>query len=98
MIGLPAVPNWADPVWHLFVIRAPDRNALVGKLTSSGVQTLIHYPIPPHLQAAYSDLQMIEGSLPIAERLANEVLSLPIGPHMSDTEVETVIAAVRAAF
>jgi len=96
-IDLPSVPDWADPAWHLFVIRTPARNALVGKLTAAGVQTLIHYPIPPHLQAAYSDMRMVEGSLPVAELLANEVVSLPIGPHMSDAEVETVIAAVRAA-
>jgi dTDP-4-amino-4,6-dideoxygalactose transaminase len=67
-------------------------------LNDAGVQTLIHYPIPPHLQAAYADLAIPRGSLPFAEELAEEVLSLPIGPHMGDADVETVIAAVRSAF
>jgi dTDP-4-amino-4,6-dideoxygalactose transaminase len=97
-LQLPFVPNWAEPAWHLYVVRAPDRKALVDKLETAGIQTLIHYPIPPHLQAAYADLSISRGRLPIAERLANEVLSLPIGPHMSDSDVEQVIAAVTEAF
>jgi dTDP-4-amino-4,6-dideoxygalactose transaminase len=96
-IGLPQVPNWAGPAWHLFVITAPDRTALADKLAADGIETLIHYPCPAHLQAAYTDLDMDAGSYPIAERLAEEVLSLPIGPHMSDSDVEAVIAATRKA-
>jgi dTDP-4-amino-4,6-dideoxygalactose transaminase len=95
---LPFVPSWADPAWHLYVVRAPDRHSLVEKLAAAGIQTLIHYPIPPHRQAAYADLSIAKGSLPIAEQLAAEVLSLPIGPHMSDSDVEAVIAAVKAAY
>jgi dTDP-4-amino-4,6-dideoxygalactose transaminase len=95
---LPTVPNWADPAWHLYVVRCPNRAELIGRLNDAGVQTLIHYPIPPHLQVAYADLAIPRGSLPIAEQLADEVMSLPIGPHMSDADVETVIAAVRSAF
>jgi len=95
---LPTVPNWAEPAWHLYVVRCPNRAELIGRLNDAGVQTLIHYPIPPHLQVAYADLAIPRGSLPIAERLADEVMSLPIGPHMSDADVETVIAAVRSAF
>lgn len=94
---LPAVPAWAVPVWHLFVIRSPAREALMARLTAAGVQTLIHYPIPPHLQQAYADLGHGPGSFPIAEQLAREVLSLPIGPHMTDEQVEAVIAAVKGA-
>lgn len=97
-LGLPSVPNWADPAWHLYVVRVPDRHSLVEKLATAGIQTLIHYPIPPHRQAAYADLSIAKGGLPIAEQLAEEVLSLPIGPHMSDADVETVIAAVNAAY
>ncbi|GAA4017985.1 DegT/DnrJ/EryC1/StrS family aminotransferase [Sphingomonas swuensis] len=96
-ITLPAVPDWADPAWHLFVIRATDRDGLQQRLADQGIQTLIHYPIPPHRQQAYADLGLPAGSFPIAEQLANEVLSLPIGPQMRDEEVEAVIAAVRAA-
>jgi dTDP-4-amino-4,6-dideoxygalactose transaminase len=97
-VKLPSVPDWADPAWHLYVICVPDRNSLVERLAHAGVETLIHYPIPPHLQAAYSDLSIASGSLPIAERLAMEVLSLPIGPHMSNADVEAVIAAMKGAY
>ncbi len=95
---LPSAPNWTDPAWHLYVVRCPDRDGLIGRLNAAGVQTLIHYPIPPHLQAAYADMDIPAGSLPLAEQLAEEVLSLPIGPQMSDADVETVIEAVRSAF
>lgn len=93
---LPVVPAWAHPAWHLFVVRSPDRDALKARLDAAGVQTLIHYPIPPHLQRAYTDLGHGPGDFPIAEQLAGEVLSLPIGPQMTEAEVDTVIAAIRA--
>lgn len=92
---LPVVPDWADPVWHLFVVRSRTRDALKARLDAAGVQTLIHYPIPPHLQKAYADLGYKPGDFPIAEQLATEVLSLPIGPHMTDAEIDAVIDAVR---
>ncbi len=96
-IGLPQVPEWADPAWHLFVVTLTDRDAVQARLRAAGVETLIHYPIPPHRQQAYVDLGLPAGSFPIAEQLASQVLSLPIGPQMSDAEVEWVIAAVREA-
>jgi dTDP-4-amino-4,6-dideoxygalactose transaminase len=96
-IGLPGVPDWAQHAWHLFVITSPDRDALAARLKAEGVETIVHYPVPPHLQQAYADLDLPAGSFPIAERLANQVLSLPVGPHMSDEQVERVIAAVRKA-
>jgi dTDP-4-amino-4,6-dideoxygalactose transaminase len=96
-IGLPSVPDWAQHAWHLFVITSPDRDALAARLKAEGVETIVHYPVPPHLQQAYADLDLPAGSFPIAERLANEVLSLPVGPHMSDEQFERVIAAVRKA-
>lgn len=89
---LPDVPDWADPVWHLYVIRSPDRDALQTRLADVGICTLIHYPIPPHRQAAYAG--GIATPLPLAERLADEVLSLPIGPHISEDDAATVIAAL----
>jgi dTDP-4-amino-4,6-dideoxygalactose transaminase len=92
---LPHVPEWATPVWHLFVIHTSHRDALRTALAADGIATQIHYPIPPHHQQAYADLGLGEGSFPIAERLAAETLSLPIGPHMADDDVERVIAAVR---
>lgn len=95
-VTLPEVPNWADPVWHLYVIRHPERDALQAHLENCGVSTLIHYPIPPHLQAAYVSLGIQKGALPIAEQLANECLSLPMGPHLSEEEQDIVIETVNA--
>ena len=94
---LPFVPDWADPAWHLYVVQSPARDELQAKLAEQGVDTLIHYPIPPHRQQAYRDLDLAPGALPIAERLADAVLSLPIGPHLASDDVERVVEAVRAA-
>ena len=91
---LPTVPDWTEPVWHLFVVRTPQRDRLQEHLAAAGVATLIHYPIPPHLQAAYAHLGLGPGSLPIAERIHREVVSLPMGPHLTDGQVDQVIAAV----
>lgn len=91
---LPFVPSWAQPVWHLYVIRSQRRDELAGHLAERGIGTLVHYPIPPHLQGAYRDLACSKGSFPIAERLAEEVLSLPIGPHLAMTDAERVIEVV----
>jgi dTDP-4-amino-4,6-dideoxygalactose transaminase len=93
-LALPQVPNWADPAWHLFVVGTQQRDALQAGLKKAGVGTLIHYPIPPHLQDAYADLAIAKGSLPIAERLAGEVFSLPIGPHLSLDDAARVAEAV----
>ncbi len=81
-VTCPAVPDWAAPAWHLYVLRCADRDGLQARLREAGVGTLIHYPIPPHMQAAYADLGLEPEALPIARRLAGEVLSLPIGPHL----------------
>nr|WP_294170518.1 DegT/DnrJ/EryC1/StrS family aminotransferase [uncultured Sphingomonas sp.] len=94
---VPQVPEWADPAWHLYVVQHPDRDGFRARLAERGIQTLIHYPVPPHLQQAYADLKIERGSLPIAEKLAATVLSLPIGPHMSDGQVEQVAQAVAAS-
>jgi dTDP-4-amino-4,6-dideoxygalactose transaminase len=90
--GLPAVPNWAEPAWHLFVVRVPRRDEVQAALHEAGIQTLIHYPVPPHEQAAYRDLPGL-GPQPIAASLAREVLSLPMTPHMTRPEIEEVIRA-----
>ena len=95
-IALPPVPDWAEPSWHLFVVRTPRRDALAAALEGAGIQTLIHYPVPPHLQGAYAGLGLAAGSLPIAERLASSVLSLPIGPHLSDADCERVTQAAAS--
>ena len=93
-LGLPHVPEWADPVWHLFVIRSASRERLQRVLQDSSISSMIHYPIPPHLQGAYAELGMSEGSLPIAERIHREVMSLPIGPHLDAGTLVRVIECV----
>jgi dTDP-4-amino-4,6-dideoxygalactose transaminase len=92
---LPYVPDWADPVYHLYVVRSDRRDALRQHLEKTGISALIHYPIPPHLQAAYKDLDMRAGSLPISEKIHEQVLSLPIGPHLSESQAESVIEAIQ---
>jgi len=93
-VDLPYVPDYADPVWHLFVVRATDRDRLQKHLEQQGVGTLIHYPIPPHLSGAYRDQGFGRGTFPISEKLGDTVLSLPIWPHMREEEIQIVIAAV----
>jgi dTDP-4-amino-4,6-dideoxygalactose transaminase len=94
-IGLPVVPEWAEPVWHLFVVRHPRRDEVQRLLAAAGISTLIHYPIPPHRQGAYAGQTPARQCLPLAERLSAEVLSLPIGPHLSEDAVDAVIKALR---
>ena len=91
---LPHVPEWADPVWHLFVVRHPQRDALSQRMNEAGVGTLIHYPIPPHRQAAFAGLRFTEGSFPIADKMAAEVFSIPIGPQMNTEQIKAVIAEI----
>jgi len=96
VVGLitPGVPEWSDPVWHLFVVRHQNRDALQQHLAASGVGTLIHYPVPPHGSAAYAARFEPPSAFPGAEQLAATVLSLPIGPHTAATEVEKVIEVI----
>ena len=93
-LRLPSVPDWAEPVWHLFVVRHADRDGLHRALAQEGVGALIHYPTAPHHQGAFASMRAM--SLPISERIHREVLSLPIGPHLSDEQVRAVVRAVRA--
>ncbi|KGA42900.1 aminotransferase [Pectobacterium odoriferum] len=96
LISLPQIPNdYLEHVWHLFVIRCESRDRLQTYLTDRGIQTLIHYPTPPHLQQAYESLGYTEGSFPITEQIHKQVLSLPIGPTLSDDELQAVITAIN---
>lgn len=88
---LPHVPDWANPAWHLFVIRSADRDTVQTRLTKAGIGSLIHYPIAPHMQAAYSEMGLAADALPVARKLAAEVLSLPIGPQLSLQNAQAVI-------
>jgi len=96
-LQLPYVPNQMNPVWHLYVIRSKNRDLLKNKLEAFGVQTLIHYPIPPHLQKAYRYLEYKKGDFPLSETIHQEVLSLPLYPSMSDAQVSHTVNAVKLA-
>jgi dTDP-4-amino-4,6-dideoxygalactose transaminase len=94
-LGLPATPPEAEHAWHVFAVRTPARDALAAHLAEHGVGCLMHYPIPPHLQEAYADHGLREGDLPIAEALARETLSLPMGPQLAPGDAERVVEVVR---
>jgi dTDP-4-amino-4,6-dideoxygalactose transaminase len=87
-IILPLVPNFADPVWHLYVIRCKKRNKLKTYLEKKGISTIIHYPTPPHRQKCYADLNHLK--LPIADTISNEALSLPIYPTLTINEIDFI--------
>ena len=91
------MPSFTRPVWHLFVVRHPQRDALAQRLASAGVATVIHYPVPPHRQPAYAGLGLRDGALPISEAIHREVLSLPMGPTQTPAQTAAVIAAVNEA-
>jgi dTDP-4-amino-4,6-dideoxygalactose transaminase len=92
---LPLVAEAAAPVWHLFVVRSKMRDELQRQLNGLGVNTLVHYPVPPHLQEAYKDIGTPPGSFPLTEAIHSEVLSLPIGPHLSESGQARVVQAVK---
>ena len=93
---LPVVPDFAEPVWHLYVIRSKQRDALKARLEQQGISTVIHYPIPPHQQACYPDYE--SRTLPVAEKLAMEVLSLPMSPDLREDEIERVCRALEGFY
>jgi dTDP-3-amino-3,4,6-trideoxy-alpha-D-glucose transaminase len=96
-LRLPREQAWGRSAWHLYVVRHPRRDALRAALERRGVGTLIHYPVPLHLQKAFASLGGRRGDFPVAERACDEVFSLPLYPEMSDEEARQVAAAVRAA-
>ncbi|WP_182524737.1 DegT/DnrJ/EryC1/StrS family aminotransferase [Nocardioides dongkuii] len=90
---LPSTPDGVRSSWHLFVVRSERRDDLQAALSARSVQTLIHYPIPPHLQGAYAGA-FRSGQFPVSERIHRTVLSLPIGPHLASDAVDKVVTAV----
>lgn len=96
-LELPAVHPDAEPVWHLFVVRLADRERLRRALQEQGISTGIHYPLPLHQQPAYAYLGIPEGALPVSERVAKRVLSLPMYPEMTEEQIDTVVQAVAQA-
>ncbi|EST37915.1 hypothetical protein N566_10365 [Streptomycetaceae bacterium MP113-05] len=95
----PGQAPWADPVWHQYVVRVTDREGVRLRLSEAGVETRVHYPVAVHHTPVYAarDVPVPAGGLPQAERLADEVLSLPIGPHLSHRAVDTVVDALHNA-
>jgi dTDP-4-amino-4,6-dideoxygalactose transaminase len=92
---VPFVPEWAEPSWHLYVIRVKDRDAVQKRLAAAGVSSGVHYPIPLHLQPAYAHLGYEKGAFPNAEAAADEVLSLPIYPELDPELIPKIAHAVR---
>jgi len=91
-LALPKVPQWADPVWHLFVVQSKKRDELRAALLAEGIGTMIHYPVPPHVQICYRDEAW--PALDATENAASELLSLPICPFMDQDDVEKVVSAI----
>lgn len=92
-LTLPYVTDWAEPVWHLFVIRTTKRDQLQKHLEENGIQTLIHYPVPPHKQGAYKEMNNLK--LPLSEKIHRQVLSLPISPTISEEDISRVVKAIK---
>lgn len=91
----PWVAPWVEPVYHLYVVRSPERQDLREHLKKAGISTEYHYPIPPHLQPALRNLGYRLGDFPISERYAREVISLPIFPEMSEEQVGRVVREIK---
>lgn len=92
-VSLPFMKNDENHVWHLYVIKSDYRDEIQQYLMENGVETLIHYPIPPHLQTAYKEYNKL--NLPITEAIHKKVLSIPISPTMSDSDIDYVIASIN---
>ena len=93
-VSLPVEAEGTKHCWHLFVVRAPDREGFRARLRGRGVETLVHYPEPIHEQAAYAHLPRVD--VPVSERLCEQVVSLPLYPELTDSEAEQVVEAVLA--
>jgi dTDP-4-amino-4,6-dideoxygalactose transaminase len=96
-LTLPYVPQWAEPVWHLFVVRRTERDRLQARLAAVNISTVIHYPVPPHLQPAYAELGLGRDDFPIAEAMHDQVLSLPQWPQMAPDDVNLVASTIKEA-
>jgi dTDP-4-amino-4,6-dideoxygalactose transaminase len=96
-VGLPSVAPRAEHVWHQFVIRHHRRDKLAEHLSAAGIETLVHYPEPPHRSGAYAYLALDGARLPITSQVASEVLSLPVGPHLTMEGRRHVVAALAEA-
>jgi dTDP-4-amino-4,6-dideoxygalactose transaminase len=97
-LQLPIVPSWADPAWHLFVIRHPERDAIQRRLQEYGIGTLIHYPLAPYQSEAYRGMAVSPGRFPVTDEITRTVLSLPIGPQLPPESIEQVCCRLAERF
>ncbi|MBK6707521.1 MAG: DegT/DnrJ/EryC1/StrS family aminotransferase [Sphingomonadales bacterium] len=96
-LRLPVLPSWAEPVWHLYCVRHIQRDGLREYLSAREIETLIHYPVPPHRQKAFEHMNIGEGAFPITEAMAAQLISLPIGPTMKAHDARRVANEIRSA-
>lgn len=96
-VAAPVVAEGNEPVWHLYVVRVPDRDRVLAELHAAGIGAGVHYPVPIHLTGAFADLGLGRGSFPVAERLSSEVLSLPMFPGLRPDQQERVVSALIGA-
>lgn len=95
-IVLPSIKEYAHHVWHIFAVRVDNRDDFAKYLEDNGIQSIIHYPIPIHLQECYQDLKLEKGSLPICEEISDTVLSLPMYYGLTDEEIKYVVDIINA--
>ncbi len=97
-LALPTVANGATHVYHIYIVRTTQRDALQKYLGENGIGTLIHYPVPPHLQKAYQHLGFRKGDFPLAEEIADTCLSLPLWPGMKEEEIHFIAEKIKSYF
>lgn len=94
-VTTPAEPEWSQGVYHLYVVRLPDRDGMMRKLADNNIGSGLHYPIPLHRQKAYECMNLHEGALPVTERVAREILSLPMFPTLTGEQIQRVAEVVK---
>ena len=97
-LHLPHVPEWSEPSWHLFVVLHPQRDLIIEKLSSAGIGTLIHYPVPPHLSGAYKEQGWKRGDFPITEYIANSAVSLPLSPYIDLNSIDKIVEVIKHGY
>ncbi len=95
-LTVPYEPSWSRAVYHLYIVRVPDRREMQDGLKACGIGTGIHYPVPLHIQQAYANLGYQAGDLPVTERVSAEILSLPMYPQLTAIHLEKVVNAMKA--
>jgi dTDP-4-amino-4,6-dideoxygalactose transaminase len=95
---LPVLANDCSSVYHIYMVRTNQRDALQQYLQQQSIGTMIHYPVPPHLQQAYSSMGYHRGAFPLAETIANTCLSIPVGPYLTEVQIAEVVTAIKSFF